>query len=166
MPKAAYFIGKIGMVLATVALEVVVLAVLGVALFGMSLPTDVATWLTFGWVFVLGVTASSLLGIAIGGLIRDAKSAPAVVNLPFVALQFVSGVWIGINLLPMWLVRVSQVFPLHWICRGMRSVFLPDEFATVEADGAWQLGWCALALGGWCILGFVLCIRTFRWSRR
>jgi ABC-2 type transport system permease protein len=166
MPKASYFLGKVGMVLVTVALQAVILIGIGVVLFDLPLPSRVGSWLTFAWVFLLGVSSSALLGIAVGGMIADAKSAAAVVNLPFVALQFISGVWIGINLLPMWLVRVSQVFPLHWICRGMRSVFLPDNFATVEADGAWQLGTTALVLGGWCILGFVLCARTFRWTRR
>ena len=166
MPRASYFLGKIGMVLSTVALQVVVLIGIGVALFDLSLPTDVVSWLTFVWVFLLGVSSSALLGIAVGGMIADAKSAPAVVNLPFVALQFISGVFISINLLPISLVRVSQFFPLHWICRGMRSVFLPDSFKTVEADGSWQLGMTAIVLGAWCILGFVLCARTFRWSRR
>jgi len=166
MPKASYFLGKVGMVLTTVAVQTVVLIAIGVVLFDLSLPTGIGRWATFAWVFLLGVSASALLGIAVGGVIADAKSAPAVVNLPFVALQFISGVWIGINLLPAWLVRVSQVFPLHWICRGMRSVFLPDSFASVEADGAWQLGLCAIVLGAWCILGFVLCARTFRWTRR
>ena len=64
------------------------------------------------------------------------------------------------------LANEGDLFPLHWICRGMRSVFLPNDFATVEAGGAWQHGTTALVLGGWCILGFVLCARTFRWSRR
>ena len=79
-------------------------------------------------------------------MISDAKSAPAVVNLPFVALQFISGVWISVTLLPSWLVTVSQVFPLHWICRGMRAVFLPDSFTTVETGGTWQLGTAAIVL--------------------
>jgi ABC-2 type transport system permease protein len=165
MPKAAYFLGKIGMVLVTVLLQTVVLVALGVGLFDVSLPTSLHAWSTFAWVFVLGVTASALLGIAAGGMIADAKSAPAVVNLPFVALQFISGVWIAVTQMPSWLLKVSQVFPLHWICRGMRSVFLPASFAVNETGGTWQLGTASLVLAAWCVLGFVICIRTFRWTR-
>ncbi|MFM2079190.1 MAG: hypothetical protein RJA49_3080 [Actinomycetota bacterium] len=165
MPKVSYFLGKVGMVLFTVALQTVLLLVLGISFFGLDLPTSASSWFTFAWVFVLGVTSATLLGIAVGGMIKDAKSAPAVVNLPFVALQFISGVWISVTLLPSWLVTVSQVFPLHWICRGMRAAFLPDSFATVESGGTWQLGTAAVVLGLWCIGGFVLCAKTFRWTR-
>jgi ABC-2 type transport system permease protein len=165
MPKAAYFIGKIGMVLATVLLETIVLLGLGVALFHVTMPTDVSRWVTFVWVFLLGTTAATLLGIAVGGTIKDVKSAPAVVNLPFIALQFISGVWITVNLLPGWLVGIAKVFPLFWICQGMRSVFLPDSFQIVEPGHAWQNGDGALVLIGWCVVGFALCLRTFRWTR-
>jgi ABC-2 type transport system permease protein len=117
-------------------------------------------------VFILGVTASTLLGIAVGSMISDSRSAPAVVNLPFVALQFISGVWISVTLLPNWLQLVSQVFPLHWICRGMRAAFLPDSFKTVETGGAWNLGIGALVLIAWCVAGFWVCTRAFRWTRQ
>ncbi|MCU1395686.1 MAG: transporter [Ilumatobacteraceae bacterium] len=165
MPKAAYFLGKIGMVLATVLLQVVVLVALGVAFFHVHLPSGAGRWLTFVWVFVLGVTAATLLGIAIGGVIRDAKSAPAVVNLPFIALQFISGVWITVTQLPSWLLNVARIFPLFWICQGMRSVFLPDGFLVVEPGHTWNHATGALVLAAWCVIGFVLCMRTFRWTR-
>jgi len=74
-------------------------------------------------------------------------------------------VWLSVTLLPGWLINVAKVFPLFWICRGMRSVFLPDDFKTVEPGGAWQYGTMALVLGLWCVVGFVLCVRTFRWTR-
>lgn len=165
MPKAAYFAGKIGMVLATIVVEIAILVTLGVAFFGVSLPDTVGRWATLAWVIGLGAMASTLLGIAIGAVIRDSRSAPAVVNLPFVALQFVSGVFITVDQLPSWLLHVSQVFPLYWICRGMRRVFLPDSFATIESGGSWNLSTAAIVLAAWCILGFVLCLRTFRWNR-
>jgi ABC-2 type transport system permease protein len=165
MPKASYFLGKVGMVVATVLLQVAVLVALGVVLFHVDLPSQPSRWLTFVWVFLLGTTAATLLGIAVGGVIRDAKSSPAVVNLPFVALQFISGVWITIDLLPGWLVNVGRAFPLFWICEGMRSVFLPDSFKTVEPGHSWNHPAGAAALAAWCLVGFVLCMRTFRWTR-
>jgi ABC-2 type transport system permease protein len=165
MPKAAYFIGKIGMVLVVSVLQTVLMLAIGVALFDVSMPRTFDAWFTFAWVFLLGVTASTLLGISAGGLISDAKAAPAVMNLPFVALQFISGVWITVDQLPSWLVKVSQVLPLHWICRGMRSVFLPDSFKIVEPGGTWQLGTAAIVLSLWCVVGFVVAVRSFRWTR-
>ncbi len=165
MPKSSYFMGKVGMVFATAGVQIALLLALGVAFFGLDLPSTASRWWTFTWVIVLGITASTLLGIAVGGIVRDAKSAPAVTNLPFIALQFISGVFIAVNLLPLWVVRVSQLFPLHWICRGMRAAFLPDSFSTIETGGSWNLGVAAAVLGAWCIGGFVLCAKTFRWVR-
>jgi ABC-2 type transport system permease protein len=165
MPKAVYFIGKIGMVVVTVCAQVVVLVVIGVVLFDTALPDTTVTLLTFGWVLVLGTTAATLLGIAIGGFITDVKAAPAVVNLPFVALQFISGVWIAPTLLPTWLVNVAKVFPLYWMCRGMRSAFLPDDFKVVEIGGQWDRPTAALVLSVWCVAAFVVCVRTFRWTK-
>jgi ABC-2 type transport system permease protein len=165
MPRAAYFLGKIGMVVVTVAIQVVVLIALGVAFFDVSLPSSASKWATFAWVFVLGTAASTLLGIAVGGALRNAQSAVAIVNLPFVALQFISGVWISTTDLPSWMIKVSQVLPLHWICRGMRAVFLANGFRVVETGGTWQLGTAALVLGAWCVAGFAVCVRTFRWTR-
>ncbi|MCU1398138.1 MAG: type transporter [Acidimicrobiales bacterium] len=164
MPKASFFIGKIVMVLATEMLQIVVLVALGASLFGVEVPGP-SRWLTFVWVFGLGTTAATLMGIAVGSVIRDAKSAPAVVNLPFVALQFISGVWITVTQLPGWLLGVAKVFPLFWICQGMRSVFLPDSFLVVEPGHSWHHATGALVLVGWCVLGFVLCMRNFRWTR-
>jgi ABC-2 type transport system permease protein len=92
MPKVSYFIGKIGLVLATVTVEIVLLMVVGLVFFKLELPTELGRWITFAWVLILGSTASTLLGIAVSNVPRSAKSAAAVVNLPFVALQFVSGV--------------------------------------------------------------------------
>jgi ABC-2 type transport system permease protein len=166
LPRSAYFLGKIGHVVIVSILEMFILAGMGVALFGVSLPTSASQLFTLVWVFALGITAASLTGIAVGGLIADGKSAPAVVNLPFVVLQLISGVFIPFNQLPSWLYKVAGIFPLRWIVQGMRSVFLPDEFKYVEPAHSWQHGLMALVLGAWCVFGFRLCLRTFNWLRR
>ena len=166
MPRSAYFLGKIGHVIIVTILEMVILALMGVILFDVSLPTTPSRLLTLLWVFALGITAASLTGIAVGGLVSSGKSAPAVVNLPFVVLQLVSGVFIPFTQLPTWLSTASGVFPLRWIVQGMRSVFLPDEFKTIEVAHNWQHGLTALILGVWCVAGFRLCLRTFNWLKK
>jgi ABC-2 type transport system permease protein len=166
MPKAAYFLAKIGRVLILGLVEIAILLVIGVVMFGLRLPTDVVHWLTFAWVFVLGAAAATLLGLAAGGMISSAKAAPAILNLPFVALQFISGVFLPESQLPPGLRAVASVFPLRWMCKGFRSVFLPDSFLTAEQAGSWQHGTVALMLIGWCVIGAVLTFRTFRWVGR
>jgi ABC-2 type transport system permease protein len=166
LPRAAYFLGKIGHVIIVTILEMIILCAMGVALFDVSLPTSASQLFTLVWVFALGITAASLTGIAVGGLVANGKSAPAVVNLPFVMLQLISGVFIPFNELPHWLYAVAGIFPLRWIVQGMRSVFLPDEFKYVEPSHSWQHGLTALILGVWCVAGFRLCLSTFHWLKK
>ena len=162
----AYFLGKILMVLASVVAQVAILLAIGTVLFGLDLPADVGHWATFGWVFVLGVVGCSLLGIAVSSVPRSAKSAPAVIQMPYVVLQFISGVFLVYSELPPVLQQVAALFPLKWLTQGLRSVFLPDSFAAVEPAGSWELGRIALVLAAWLIVGAVLSVKTFRWSAR
>jgi ABC-2 type transport system permease protein len=166
MPKAVFFIGAIGATAIVCLLQIVVLLVLGVVLYHVKLPTDPAKWFTFAWVFALGLIASCLLGIAVGSMIKSSKAAPAVTNLPYVALQFLSGVFIPFSQIPPGMRAFASVFPLKWLAQGMRSVFLPSSYATLEPDGGWQHGRMALVLLAWCVVGFVLCVRTFRWTTK
>jgi ABC-2 type transport system permease protein len=164
MPAAAYFGGKIIQVLVAATAEVAVLLLVGVGLYHLRLPTSVTAWWTFAWVFVLGVAACSLLGIAASSLPRSAaRNGVAVVTLPFIVLQFISGVYVPFTLVPSWLQDIASVFPLTWMCRGMRSVFVPQA-VSLEPGHSWQLGLTALVLMVWIVAGLVLCLRTFRWE--
>lgn len=166
MPPAAYFLGKVWLVLVSGLLETVALLAVGVVFYGIDLPTRAVDWLTFGWIFVLGLTGCALLGIAISGLPKTGQSASSVVVLPFLVLQFISGVYIAIGTIPDWLLNIGALFPLKWMCQGLRGVFLPETAAVLEQAGGWEYGRVALVLGAWCIGGLVLCLLTFRWKSR
>jgi ABC-2 type transport system permease protein len=166
MPPAAYFVGKVLMVMALGVAEIALLLLVGWAFFGLELPTGAGRWLTFGWVSLLGITACTLCGVAFSSLPRTGRGASAIVTPVALVLQFVSGVFVVSTQLPDWMQRFAALFPLRWICQGMRSVFLPDGFASQEAAGSWELGRVALVLGAWCVVGLVLCLRTFRWTNR
>jgi ABC-2 type transport system permease protein len=166
MPPSAYFIGKVLIVLLIAVLEVVILLAIGVAMYDLDLPSEASKWVTFAWVFVLGVSGSALLGIAASSLPRSAKSAAAVISMPFVVLQFISGVFIPFTEMPQWLMNIASVFPLKWMCQGFRSVFLGDGGAALEAAKSYELDRVALVLAAWLIGGVVLCLTTFRWKGR
>ena len=167
MPLSAYFVGKLVLVLvsgvAGFALEMLV----GGLFFHGTLPATAGDWVTFAWVVLLGTTACALLGIAASRLAKSARSAPAILNLIFLVLEFMSGVFIvPVNTLPRWMIDFASVFPLKWIAQGMRSVFLPDGMMSLEAAGTWEHLTTALVLGGWCVAGLGLCLLTFRWTNR
>jgi ABC-2 type transport system permease protein len=166
MPTSAYLIGKILLTLLLATSMTILLLGIGVLFFGVDLPTGADRWITFGWVFLLGVVAAAVLGIALSALPRDVKSASAVFNLPFLFLQFISGVFIEFGSIPSWLQTVAGVFPLRWLASGMRSVFLPEDFEKIiEPGGSYQLTLGAIVLSVWIVAGFAFAIRTFRWGR-
>jgi ABC-2 type transport system permease protein len=166
LPVSSYFFGKIGRVLLTGAIQAFIILAVAAIGFGVKLPTDPAKWLTFAWVFLLGVTTSAFLGIALSCVPRSGKSAPAVVFPIVLVLQFISGVYLIFSMLPGWLQNVASIFPLKWMAQGMREVFLPDSFKVLEQNKEWNLGGVAVALVIWLVVGFVLSRLTFRWIRK
>ncbi|MEO3809687.1 ABC transporter permease [Sphaerisporangium sp. B11E5] len=166
LPRSSYFIGKIIGVLVVAVVEVAILLAIGVLMYDLSLPSGAAPWVTFTWVFLLGITGCALLGVAFSSLPRSAKSASAVISLPFVVLQFISGVFIPFTAMPEWLMRIASFFPLKWMCQGFRSVFLGDAGAALEMTGSYELDRVALVLAAWVAGGLVLCLTTFRWKSR
>jgi ABC-2 type transport system permease protein len=165
MPKSAYFIGKVVQVLAVTVSIIAVLLLIAVAFYDVPLPSG-ADWLTFAWVSVLGAAACTLLGIAVSSLARNGRSASATVTPIALVLQFISGVFFQFSSLPSWMQSVASIFPLKWMAQGLRSVFLPDALADAEPAGSWELGRVALVLAVWCVVGLLLCVRTFRWQER
>lgn len=162
----SYFVGKVGMTIVTAVLQAAVLLAFAVVAFGVKLPTDPALWLRFTWIFALGIATMTLLGIALSALPRSTRSASAVVIPIVLVLQFISGVYLQFTMLPEWLQNIASIFPLKWLAQGMRSVFLPEHFATAEAGGGWGLGLVVLNLAVWLVVGLVVARLTFRWQRR
>jgi len=165
MSPAAYFIGKIVLVFVCTVAEVLVLVAVGMAFYKLRLPDSAAQWWTLAWVFTLGTVACSLIGIAISSLSRSATNSFPVIGLPFIVLQFISGVYVPFTNVPRWLQQVASLFPLKWMSQGLRSAFLPARAAVLEPAHSWQHGETALVLLVWVAAGLVLCLRTFRWQK-
>lgn len=166
MSPVSYFIGKAGMVLITSLAQVGLLLLFARFVLNVELPTDPELWLRFAWLFVLGIVTMTLLGVALSAIPRSTRSASAVVLPIVLILQFVSGVYLQFTMLPEWLQNVAGIFPLKWLAQGMRSVFLPEHFASAEQSGSWYLGMVAIMLGVWLVVGLVGSLLTFRWVRR
>ena len=166
MPKWIYFAGKAVSVVALAIVATILLLIVAVLFFNIELPDTAAKWGTFAWVSILGLISFSLLGIAMSSAARTGRSAPAVVTPIALVLQFTSGVFFEYNELPQWMQQFAAIFPLKWVTQGLRSVFLPDSFATMEVAGSWELGKTAIILGAWCIGGLILCLLTFRWTTK
>lgn len=165
MPATSYFIGKAIVVTVSMLLQVVLLLAAGVAFFGVSLPRETDKWLIFAGILILGSIVSTILGVAFSSVPKSARGASAIVSPVVIILQFFSGVFFIFTDLPAWMQQVAAIFPLKWLTQGMRSVFLPDSFATREIASNWETGRTFAIIGAWLIVGTVLAFRTFKWDR-
>ncbi len=69
---------------------------------------------------LLGLIGTQLLGAATGALVTSPRSA-AYLSLPLLALVAVSGILYPVSVLPGWLQRLAEAFPVYWLGLGVRS---------------------------------------------
>ena len=166
LPITSYFIGKAISVFASMVVQVLILLAIGVAFFGLNMPTEPSKWITFTWLLLLGTASSTALGVAFSSVPKNGRGASAIVSPVVIVLQFFSGVFFVFTQLPGWMQQVAAIFPLKWLTQGMRSVFLPDTFAAQEVAQSWESGRTALILFAWLIAGLFLAVKTFRWENK
>ncbi len=166
MSPISFFIGKAILVFLAMIVQVAMLLFFGAIFFHLHLPHSAALWLRFTWLVLLGSACSTVLGIALAGVIKSGRGAPAVVSPLVIILQFISGVFFVFSSLPSWMKQIASLFPLKWLTQGMRSVFLPAKFASHEVAHSWEIGKIALILTAWLVVGTFLAMRSFKWSRQ
>lgn len=161
----SYFIGKALLVTILMIIQTALLLFFGSMLFDLNLPVDLNLWWNFTWLVILGSACSTVLGIAFSVVPKSGRGASAIVSPIVIVLQFFSGVFFVFTQLPVWMQQLAAIFPLKWLTQGMRSVFLPNDFATQEVAQDWEIGKTALILGIWLIVGLIVSIKTFKWSQ-
>lgn len=166
MSVSSYFIGKALLVTILMIVQTILLLFFGSVVFDLNLPTDPMLWWNFTWLVILGSACSTVLGVAFSVVPKSGRGASAVVSPIVIILQFFSGVFFVFTSLPVWMQQFAALFPLKWLTQGMRSVFLPADFATQEVAGDWEIGKTALILLIWLVIGLFVSIKTFKWSRQ
>jgi ABC-2 type transport system permease protein len=165
MPASSYFIGKAILIAVSMIIQIALLFGFGLLFFGVEMPTEPSKWLVFIWLVLLGSACSTALGIAFSIVPKSGRGASAVVSPIVIILQFFSGVFFVFTQLPAWMQQLAAIFPLKWLTQGMRSVFLPDSFASQEVAKSWETGRTFIILLAWLFIGVFFSIRKFRWDR-
>lgn len=110
MPPGAYLAAKLMMAMLFAAIIFAILAVLAATLGGVRLPAT--AWLQLLVVDVLGVLPFCALGLFIGTLVNG-QGAPAVINLIYLPMAFLSGLWMPLAILPAFVREIAPLWPAY-----------------------------------------------------
>ena len=113
MPPGAYLLAKMAMAM-LFALIISISRSWHCTLGGVRLPA--AAWLLLGVVAVLGVLPFCALGLLIGSRV-NASAAPAVINLIYLPMAFLSGLWMPLAILPPFIAKIAPLWPAYHLGR-------------------------------------------------
>jgi ABC-2 type transport system permease protein len=110
MPPGAYLFAKMTMAVLFAVMTSLLLATLAATVGGVAL--HASQWLLLCVVNVLGVLPFAALGLYVGTLVGG-QGAPAVVNILYLPMAFLSGLWLPLKLLPAWIAKLAPVWPSY-----------------------------------------------------
>jgi ABC-2 type transport system permease protein len=157
LPAWALIGGIIGSAVVIAALLSTVTIVFAIAVYGVSLPASHV--LPVIVTIALAALVFCALGVAVSSLIPNVDSGPAIINLPFFVMVFISGTYFPIS---GGLAQVAAWLPL----RPFIVALYYHAFNPLTAHGS---GWAPHQLESLAIWGIVatfIAIRTFRWVPR
>jgi ABC-2 type transport system permease protein len=110
MPPGAYLLGKMLMAMAAAGVVILLLLAMALTLGRVTLtPAHAGALLLTG---MLGVLPFCALGMFVGTLIKG-QGAPGMLNLIYLPMSFLSGLWIPLPLLPAFLQRIAPLWPSY-----------------------------------------------------
>jgi ABC-2 type transport system permease protein len=151
LPTSAYVAGIAGNAVTNTALQMVLIVAAGKLFFGVDLPGDPGALIVF---VVLGVVCFASLGVALSHAIPNFESAPAYVNIVFLPVIFISGVFYDAENVPGFLKAIAEVLPLKHLVDGLSG-------AMVRSEGLADHGTALAVLAAWALVGSVLAVRGF-----
>lgn len=110
LPPGAYLLAKLVMAVLFAALVFVLLAAIAVLAAGVRLP--LSAWALLFVVEVCGVLPFCAIGLFVGSLLGG-QAAPAVINLIYLPMSFLSGLWVPLMALPAVLRETAPLWPAY-----------------------------------------------------
>jgi imidazolonepropionase-like amidohydrolase/ABC-type multidrug transport system permease subunit len=140
--------------LITGLISLVVLMLLARAIFGMEM---IGSWPTLVAVYLCGAVALIPIGLLVGSAARDIRTAPAISNLLFFPLMFLSGSAMPFAMLPDGVKRFARFLP---------TTYLNESYAAVIIGGEsiWSMAGTLAVLIALGVIGIILTSMLFRWE--
>ena len=114
MPPGAYLLAKVAMAMLFSAIVLVLLSVLAATVAGVRLAP--LQWLGLVATCLLGVLPFSALGLWLGTLVGG-RGAPALINLVYLPMAFLSGLWVPLTMLPKLLQTLAPAWPAYHLAQ-------------------------------------------------
>lgn len=143
MPPGAYFFGKI----ATSSIFAAIISLLFFALAATAGGVRLvpATWALLFVVLVAGSLPFCALGLA-AGYFAGPNSAPAVLNLIYLPMAFLSGLWIPVAMLPKTIQAIAPWLPPYHLAEIALGIIGAGDTGALGAHVLALLGFTALFL--------------------
>ncbi|MCK9489348.1 MAG: ABC transporter permease [Xanthomonadales bacterium] len=127
-PAGSWLLAKMAAAMVFAAVISLLLAVLAYTLGGVALAPG--QWLALFAVNVIGIVPFCALGLYIGSLVGG-NAAVAVVNLLFLPMAFLSGLWMPLSILPDIFSRLAPVWPAYHLGQIAMKVVGHDAGGSV-----------------------------------
>jgi ABC-2 type transport system permease protein len=77
---------------------------------------ELVQWVSLFVLAVLGVIPFCGLGLMVGTLVKG-QAAPAILNLIYVPMSFLAGIWVPLSVLPHFLAQLAPVWPAYHLTK-------------------------------------------------
>lgn len=144
MPASAYLFAKCASAVAFGLIIVSILTAIGTAFGGVSLSA-------LELIKMLGMTVTGSVSFASMGLLLallvPANAAPAIVNLIYLPMSFLSGLWMPLRFMPHWLQGFAPFLPTYHLSQLMLSIFGYQDSMSLATHWNALIGFTLLMLG-------------------
>ncbi|HEY2344304.1 MAG TPA: ABC transporter permease [Xanthomonadaceae bacterium] len=144
MPPGAYLLAKMVMAMLFGLIIFSVLGVMAFTLGGVRMP--VGQWFELGSIALLGVMPFCAMGLMIGSK-ANANAAPAFVNLIYLPMAFLSGLWMPLTMLPKFIGQIAPIWPAYHLSQLALMVVGQVPATGIANHLLWLAGFTAICFG-------------------
>lgn len=143
VPVGAVLLSRMAMAMLFAAMISLILLAIGSAVAGVSLSVPQALALVA--VDMFGVLPFCAIGLYVGS-VASGQAAPAIINMIYLPMAFLAGLWMPLSMLPPFIATLAPVWPAHHLAQ------LALEVVGARSDG--NTGLHVLVLVGYAIVFF------------
>ncbi|MFN2569588.1 MAG: ABC transporter permease [Candidatus Dormibacteria bacterium] len=155
LPPWALMCGLIGSSVIISLILVGLTTAFGMLVYGVSAPRHIAA---LALALATGAMCFCVLGLAMSALIPNADAAPAIVNVVFLPLVFISGTFFVVPT-ESFFTTIARLFPVRHFTDAVLAGFDP---AANQGQGL--AGMDLLVVAVWGLAGILVTVRWFRWE--